>query len=95
MRAVMRGAFALDLAEPPSVDGAHVQHAVLQIDHGRASERGSDGKLPGEPRACLRRRLPPDDLRQHAGREVLDGEHGHPGPGRVQGVPDTIIAAAC
>ncbi len=55
----------IDFTDPSPVDGAHCKHPILQLDHRRARDRLTNGKLPGKIRPRLRRRLPPNDLREH------------------------------
>jgi hypothetical protein len=65
----------LNLANPSLVDGANGQDPVGQLDRGGASERLTDGKLPGKVRPFFRRWLSPHNLRQNSGRETLQWNH--------------------
>jgi len=55
----------IDFTDPSPVDRAHCKDPTLQLDHRRARYRLTNGKLPGKIRPRLRRRLPPNDLREY------------------------------
>src|SRR5215204_1445539 len=66
---------AVELARPAVVLGRHVQHAVPQLNRRHAGHCGTDDDGPRERGPFARCRLTPDDVCQHARRDVLNGEH--------------------
>jgi nucleoside triphosphate pyrophosphatase len=58
----------------------HPQNAVAQFDFGRSCQRGTDRELPGKRGSLGRRWLTPNQFRNDAMGEALDGDH----------LPDTI-----
>lgn len=66
---------AIDLPRPSRVLGGHVENVLAEIDRRRARHRGARDDRPRERRARARRRLAPNDVRQHTRGDVLNGEH--------------------
>ena len=67
---------ALDFGSHRRSTARTVEHAALaEFDRRRPRERLPDGQLPREGGSLFGRRLTPDNLREHAGAEVMDWNH--------------------
>ena len=64
-----------DFERPARVRRVHREHAFTQFDRRGPGERGADGDLPRQRGAGGRGWLTADDLREHAGAEMLDRNH--------------------
>src|SRR3954469_10172478 len=64
----------LQLAHPALVARGDDEAVVAQLHRRDPRQGGTDSDRPGERRSLFRRRLAPDNLREHRGRDVLHRE---------------------